>query len=220
MAYGHVLVGQYSFRIRSSISSTIVSLCDKEYLKIRFFIVLCSTFSGGLDVISGVNDFLISDKKGKKTSSSQTGKVSTSDLQLVLLEVLSLLFNTPPDLEVSGLSKWPRAVHLFIALFALFALFGDHQGSSSWRSSSSPTTPWWRSTSLLSSELLHPWKHPQIASLLTFPNHTKDPSPISFKKVECVPEFFTAPFMLSLHRRFANCPQVVPASGQTCAKVP
>ena len=120
MAYGHVLVGQYSFRIRSSISSTIVSLCDKEYLKIRFFIVLCSTFSGGLDVISGVNDFLISGKKGKKTSSSQTRKVSTSDLQLVLLEVLSLLFNTPPDLEVSGLSKWPRAVHLFIAL--LFSL--------------------------------------------------------------------------------------------------
>ena len=61
--------------------------------------------SGGLNVISGVNDFLISGKKGKKTSSSQTGKVSTSDLQLVLLEVLSLLFNTPPDLEVGGPSK-------------------------------------------------------------------------------------------------------------------
>ena len=76
------------------IMSCFVSLGDGEYVKICFFIVLCSTFSGGLNVISGVNDFLISDKKGKKTSSSQTRKVSTSDLQLVLLEVLSLLFNT------------------------------------------------------------------------------------------------------------------------------
>ena len=70
--------------------------------------------SGGLNVISGVNDFLISDKKGKKTSSSQIRKVSTSDL----LEVLSLLFNIPPgDLEVGGPSKRPRAAHLFIVLF-------------------------------------------------------------------------------------------------------
>ena len=89
-----MIVGRYSFRTRSSILTAIVSLGDGEYVKICFFIVLCSTFSGGLDVISGVNDFLISDKKGKKTSSSQTRKVSTSDLQLVLLEVLSLLFNT------------------------------------------------------------------------------------------------------------------------------
>ena len=154
-------------------------------------------------------NFLISDKKSldvRSPTSSPGG--------------LIIAVQYTPDQEVGGPSNWPRAVHLFIALLALFALFGDHQGSSSWRSSSSPTTPWWRSTSLLSSELLHPWKHPQIASLLTFPNHTKDPSPISFKKVECVPEFFTAPFMLSLHRRFANCSQVVPASGQTCAKVP
>ena len=186
-------------------------------MKICFFIVLCSTFSGGLNVISGVNDFLISDKKGKKTSSSQTRKVSTSDLQLVLLEVLSLLFNIPSDQEVCGPSEWPRAAHLFIALlFSLvISVWVPHLGDPP-----PPTTPWWRPTSPLFSELLHTWKQPQIANLLTLPNHIKDPSPISFKKVEWVLVFFRVSCTLLLHRRCANCPQVVPASGQTCAKTP
>ena len=120
---------------------------------------------------------------------------------------------------------WPRSLWTLqvtpscSSFHCTVVLFGDlSQGSSSRRSSSSPTTPWWRPTSPLFSATS--MKAAADCKSVNFSNHAKDPSPICFKKVECVLVFFTAPFMLLLHRRCANCPQVVPASGQTCAKVP
>ena len=152
----------------------------------------------------------------EKTSSSQTRKGSTSDLQLVLLEVLSLLFNIPSDQEVCGPCKWPQAAHLFIAL--LFSLVISvrvpHLGDPPpllQHLDGAQHHPYFQ---------LHPWKQPQIASLLTFRIMPRIPLQFASRRSSVFLYFSRLPLCCCCTEDAQIAPQVVPASGQTCAKAP